>query len=78
MLMFPEMILHSILTSAYQVFALGFISAMGSVGGALIPFLTGLLAQFRGTYVLHPICIGGYVLMLGCWAALPKMRKRTE
>lgn len=39
-----------------QVFAIGFISSMGSSGGAVVPFLTGLIAQSSGTWVLHPIC----------------------
>lgn len=67
-----------LLSPNIQVFALGFISAMGSVGGAIVPFLTGLLAQFRGTFVLHPICIAAYVVMLGCWASLPRVKKSTE
>ena len=67
-----------LLSPNIQVFALGFISAMGSVGGAIVPFLTGLLAQFRGTFVLHPICVAAYAVMLGCWALLPRVKKSTE
>jgi len=58
--------------------AIGFISSAGSSGGAIAPFLTGLLAQTSGTYVLHPVCIGLFVLMLGCWFSLPKVPKRQE
>ncbi len=46
-----------LLPGKLQVFAIGFISSMGSSGGALVPFLTGLIAQAAGTFVLHPICI---------------------
>ncbi|KAF1993304.1 MFS general substrate transporter [Amniculicola lignicola CBS 123094] len=61
-----------------QTTAIGFIAGAGSSGGAVAPFTTGILAQAVGTFVLHPICIGLYVGMLGCWWGLPKIRKRTE
>ena len=67
-----------LLPSSVQVFAIGFISSAGSSGGAVVPFLTGLLAQAPGTYVLHPICISFFGLMLGCWFGLPRLVKRTE
>ncbi|KAJ5893518.1 hypothetical protein N7495_005209 [Penicillium taxi] len=61
-----------------QVSSLSFISAIGSSGGALWPFLTGLLAQHVGTMVLHPICIGLYGVMATSWLMLPKISKRSE
>ncbi|KXL43946.1 hypothetical protein M433DRAFT_61575 [Acidomyces richmondensis BFW] len=61
-----------------QVMAIGFISSAGSSGGAVLPFITGLLAQASGIWVLHPVCIGAFVLMLSCWAALPRLRKLKE
>ena len=61
-----------------QTIAISFISSAGSSGGAVVPFITGLIAQGAGTFVLHPICIGAYVLMLGCWSILPKVKKRAE
>lgn len=61
-----------------QTSAMGFIASAGSSGGAVAPFTTGILAQAAGTYVLHPVCLALYVVMLGCWFALPKVRKRTE
>ncbi|KAH8808874.1 major facilitator superfamily transporter [Xylogone sp. PMI_703] len=61
-----------------QVSSLGVISAFGSSGGALAPFLTGILAQAVGTFVLHPIAIGLFLCMLGLWFFLPDTRKRTE
>jgi fucose permease len=54
------------------------ISAFGSLGGAMAPFLTGLLAQAVGTFVLHPIVIALFVVMLGCWYAIPLEDKRSE
>lgn len=61
-----------------QISSLSFIASMGSSGGAMAPFLTGLLAQRLGTVVLHPICVGLYVVMGVSWALLPKVAKRSE
>ena len=57
---------------------MGTISACGSLGGAVAPFITGLLAQAVGTYVLHPIVIALFVVMLLCWYGIPVEQKRTE
>ena len=40
-----------------QISSLAAVSALGSSGGALAPFFTGLLAQQVGTWVLHPVCV---------------------
>ena len=61
-----------------QLTSLGIIASMGSSGGALAPFLTGLLAQKLGTEVLHPICLVLFVLMELAWFFLPKISKRDE
>lgn len=61
-----------------QMSAIAFITTAGSSGGAIVPFTTGILAQAVGAFVLHPMCIAFFVVMLGCWVALPKVRKRTE
>jgi len=54
------------------------ISASGSLGGAMAPFVTGLLAQAVGTFVLHPIVIFLFLVMLLCWWAIPAEEKRDE
>jgi fucose permease len=61
-----------------QMSSLGFVASMGSSGGALAPFLTGLLAQKLGTVVLNPICIALFIVMEIAWFLLPKQQKRTE
>lgn len=61
-----------------QVAGLGVISAFGSSGGAVAPFTTGLLAQAAGTFVLHPIAIGLFAVMMVCWYGVPGLRKRTD
>jgi fucose permease len=61
-----------------QMSGLSVISAFGSSGGAVAPFTTGLLAQAAGVFVLHPIAIGLFALMLICWYGLPNVSKRTD
>ncbi|KAF1814143.1 MFS general substrate transporter [Eremomyces bilateralis CBS 781.70] len=61
-----------------QTAALGFISSAGSSGGAIGPFLIGGLAGWKGVWVMHPVCIGLFGLMLGSFYGLPRTRKRTE
>jgi MFS family permease len=73
MVMFMRLLPRSILT-----LSVSFISSAGSSGGAVWPFLTGLIAQSKGTYVLHPVCIALFALMLGCWWMLPAVEKREE
>lgn len=53
------------------------VTAIGSLGGAMAPFVTGLLAQAVGTFVLHPICIFQYVVMLCCWYGVPARADKT-
>ncbi|RAL00903.1 putative MFS efflux transporter [Aspergillus ibericus CBS 121593] len=71
-------VFSKLLPRSMQMSSLSIISAMGSSGGAVSPFFTGLLAQSVGTYVLHPICIGLYGVMLVGWLSLPRISKRSE
>jgi fucose permease len=61
-----------------QTSALSLIFSVGSSGGAFAPFMTGMLAQHVGTFVLHPICIGLFVCMGVTWWGLPEPEKRSE
>ncbi|KAH9891437.1 major facilitator superfamily domain-containing protein [Xylariomycetidae sp. FL2044] len=61
-----------------QMSGLSVISAFGSSGGAVAPFTTGILAQVSGTFVLHPIAIGLFGVMMLCWYGQPSVRKRSE
>lgn len=58
--------------------SMAFVSALGSSGGAVAPFFTGLLAQAVGTWVLHPICIGLFAVMVACWVTLPRIARRED
>lgn len=73
-----QTIFTRLLPANIQTTSISFIASAGSSGGALVPFIVGLLAQSAGTFVLHPVCIGAYALMLACWLALPAVRKRSD
>ncbi|KAF2755433.1 MFS efflux transporter [Pseudovirgaria hyperparasitica] len=67
---------HS-LPRSIQMSSIGLISSAGSSGGAVAPFMTGLLAQAKGTWVLHPICVSLFGCMVVCWWCLPRVEKRA-
>lgn len=67
-----------LLPKRLQMTSLATVSALGSSGGAVAPFMTGLIAQKSGTWVLHPICIALFAAMGACWFALPRTGKRRE
>lgn len=72
-------VLTRLLPMEIQMTAYSFIASAGSSGGALAPFMTGLLAQaVSNTSVLHPICIGLFSVMLACWFALPAIEKISD
>lgn len=71
-------VLSKRLDRSVQSTAFGFISSAGSSGGAVAPFVVGVLAGFRGTWVLHPVCVACYAVMAACWAGLGSGRKRRE
>lgn len=54
------------------------ISAFGSSGGAVAPFTTGLLAQVAGPFVLHPVAISLFCVMMGCWYGMPGKSKKRD
>ncbi|RSL69566.1 hypothetical protein CEP53_002194 [Fusarium sp. AF-6] len=54
------------------------ITAIGSLGGAIASFITGLLAQVVGTTVLHPVVLALLAIMLVCWWGISSTDKRCE
>ncbi|KAK5049073.1 hypothetical protein LTR84_005496 [Exophiala bonariae] len=71
-------IFSKLLPRNMQVTALSVVGGMGSSGGALVPFITGMLAQKLGTVVLHPIVLISFAAMLVTWFLLPRVEKRRE
>ncbi|KAF2083595.1 MFS general substrate transporter [Saccharata proteae CBS 121410] len=73
-----QTIFSQLLPKNIQTSAVGIIAGAGSSGGAIAPFTVGILSQAVGTFVLHPVCMGLYVVMMVCWFGLPPVRKRSE
>ncbi|EXJ84843.1 hypothetical protein A1O3_05517 [Capronia epimyces CBS 606.96] len=71
-------VLSKLLPRSIQIGSLSVVTSMGSSGGALVPFITGLLAQKLGTVVLHPIVLISSAGMTVAWLLLPRISKRTE
>lgn len=64
-----------LLPSRLHVSSIGFIASAGSSGGAIFPFVTGLLAQAVGPVSLNPVCLVLYAVMGACWVLLPAMKR---
>lgn len=61
-----------------EVVSLTIMTAFGSSGGALFPFIVGLISQSAGTYVVLPIFIALWALLLILWICLPNIEKRKK
>ena len=61
-----------------QISSLSIVTSMGSSGGALVPFITGILASRLSTVVLHPVVLISFASMTVTWLLLPRIGKRTE
>ncbi|RYP86601.1 hypothetical protein DL769_000669 [Monosporascus sp. CRB-8-3] len=59
-----------------HIAVIGFASALGACGAALIPFNIGILAQIAGVMVLQPVVLAVLGGMLVIWTFLPKIDKK--
>lgn len=67
-----------ILPAHLHVGSIGFSTAFGMTGAAVLPFAVGAIAQVRGVSVLMPIVLG-LLVADGCvWCTLPSTRKRSS
>ncbi|OAA44351.1 Major facilitator superfamily domain, general substrate transporter [Metarhizium rileyi] len=76
--LFPAAIAIStkLLPTEYHVSAIGFSSAIGGGGAAVLPFAVGAIAEGHGVGVLQPIILAVLALLIGIWTCLPR-RERT-
>lgn len=58
-----------------QIVSTTIITAFGSLGGALFPLIIGLIGESVGSYVLFPVFICLYSLMIVLWLALPNIER---
>ncbi|WAO96544.1 MFS domain-containing protein [Fusarium falciforme] len=61
-----------------KVRVIGFATAMGGCGAALLPFSVGVLAQLASVQVLQPTVMAITGIMLASWLCLPKIDKRQD
>ena len=75
--LFPVLIVVVIkmLPESLHVSSIGFASAVGGAGAALLPFAVGAIAQARGVQILQPIIIGLSGGMLALWLCLWRISK---
>lgn len=78
--LFPSVVLvvNKLLPRHQHVSVIGFAAAFAGCGAAVLPFLTGLLAQATDIKVLQPIVLALLVLLLVIWLLFPRLDKRRD
>ncbi|TWU72322.1 hypothetical protein ED733_000817 [Metarhizium rileyi] len=78
--LFPNAVLVAsmLLPRQHHVVVIGFAAAFGGCGAAILPFLTGILAQAKGPMVLQPIVLALLAIMLGIWLCFPRIERKEE
>ncbi|TVY81696.1 Bypass of stop codon protein [Lachnellula suecica] len=71
-------IFQRLIPKKMQIASLSFIGSIGSSGAAIAPFMTGMIAQKAGTFVLHPIVIALFASMVVTWWLLPKPERKSQ
>jgi fucose permease len=76
--LFPTMIALTsrLVPSRLLASAVGFLTSLGSMGGALFAWLTGNLAQFTGLWILLPFMLVTTACMVILWQALQMVARR--
>ncbi|KAF8911914.1 major facilitator superfamily domain-containing protein [Mucidula mucida] len=57
---------------------IGWIASLGQTGSAILPFITGAVANKAGISTLQPMVVGMLVFMLGLWALVPNIPRRVD
>lgn len=79
---FPLMLtltsIEGLIPRKIQVITVTIMTAFGSSGGAIFPFIVGLISQAAGTYVVLPVFIALYSAMLLLWICVPNVERRQR
>lgn len=77
---FPLMVTlcNDLLPRKIQMVSLTIVSALGSSGGALFPFIIGLMSQKLGPFVVLPAFLILYSIMTFLWICLPNVERRKR
>lgn len=78
--LFPAAIIATtkLLPQRLHVSAVGFASAVGGGGAAVLPFAVGAIAQAKGVKSLQPIILALLGVLLALWLSLPKIPRRAH
>ncbi|KAK6498460.1 hypothetical protein TWF481_011051 [Arthrobotrys musiformis] len=58
--------------------SIGFMTVLGSAGGAVFPFLTGAVASSKGVQVLQPILCALFVVQVLLWLCIPRVKQPVK
>lgn len=67
-----------VLPRKIQTISLTVVTAVGTSGSAIFPFVVGLISQFKGPYVVHPVFITLYLLMTVAAICLPNFEREGK
>lgn len=73
-LMITYVVLEGLLPRKIAVISLTVMTAFGSSGGAIFPFIVGLISQFGGAFVVLPLFITLFTFTLALWLMLPNTK----
>ena len=78
--MFPAVVVActKLLPKHLHVSSIGFAAAFGGSGGAIFPFVVGVIAQSKGVQVLQPIIVALMAVIWCLWMCLPRMGNKRE
>ncbi|KAL4889305.1 major facilitator superfamily domain-containing protein [Aspergillus ambiguus] len=78
--LFPSIIVvvTKILPRALHVSSIGFASAVGGAGAAVLPFTVGAIAQAQGVEILPPFNLGLSSVLFVLWSCLARMLRNAE
>jgi MFS family permease len=65
-------VVMDIIPAELQSGAIGIIASIGQVGSAILPFVTGGIAQAHGVWILQPLMVALMGLSLGLWFFVPR------
>lgn len=58
--------------------SIGWIAGFGQAGSAVLPFMTGAIAEKHGIKTLHPFLAAMMVVMILLWAIVPRTSKKGD
>lgn len=78
--MFPAVMVActKLLPKHLHVSSIGFAAAFGGSGGAIFPFVVGVIAQAKGVQVLQPVIVALLAVIWCLWMGLPKMGRKKD